>query len=73
MPAIAFAQVGSSGESGVHSGALPTRSDSEAKTVQVSNVGGEGDVLDGTWKGTTTAYCGEHVRSRPRRLPFPPF
>ena len=57
--AIAIAQGCSSVESGTYKGALPTGSASQATSAQVSQADGNGAVLDGVWKGTTTAYCNE--------------
>jgi hypothetical protein len=62
--AIAIAEACSSAESG-NRGALPMssftadRSASQAESAQASQAGGKGGVLDGVWKGTTTAYCSE--------------
>jgi hypothetical protein len=62
--AIAIAEACSSAESG-NRGALPMssftadRSASPAESAQASQAGGKGGVLDGVWKGTTTAYCSE--------------
>jgi hypothetical protein len=57
--AITVAQACSSGGSGAYRGAPPTGSASQAMSTQVSKAGGKGEVLDGVWKGTTTAYRGE--------------